>query len=204
MNARSYYFNLILMCLFAFSSLQVSGQSSKINAQLFSLDAHANFEAGDMSYRIIKQHKDTKTGLEHLVLQQQYNGIDIYKSIANLTLKEGELIFGNSTFIPIHAYKSSPQTLTNDVRALVFKALASKDVFPRALQSAPNRANHKVYMADGIAEPGILTQIMWFAQDNELIAVLDLSFQPIKGSDWWSQKYALNSSKMVSLKLIKL
>ncbi len=184
------------MCCFGFSNLHA--QSSKITSMLSSIKEHQSFEQSDISYRVVKNHTDTRTEITHMVLQQQHNGIDIYKAIANLTVKDDVVVFANSKFIPIHAYTSEIQPSKVDAKELVRKALASKNVFPEHLHVAPSRANRNVYTADELIAPGVLTQVMWFVtKDQTLVPVLDLSFEPKDGSDLWSQKYALSNGELM-------
>ncbi len=154
---------------------------------------------------IIKNDTDKSTGIQHLYLQQTYQGIPVYNSIKTLAFKNDKLLYSSGAF----AVKTN-QLLTDATpfvqpQEAIAKAArhlhlpVSKGGFSFVKNEIINNKNKQFFSAKEIAKRDIEMQLYW-APDSlgRWHLAWNVSIDVANAPDWWNVRIDAKTGAVIN------
>ena len=141
---------------------------------------------------ISSAYKDNRTGIEHIYLQQSFNGVEVYNQIISLAFKDDKLLYASGKFIKGIEAKAGDATPAISAQDAVVKAAAHLNL-TALFTNLTIKANtfgidKKIIFSDaGIAKKDIQTKLYW-TQDSlgSLHLTWNVNIDVINKPDWWN------------------
>lgn len=198
---------LIFMCLFF----------SKINAQVHLsnspyetlvknyLSEHLlsyNLTAADIQDLLIQNEVFSKsTRINHLYLNQQFQGIRIYNAISSLALKDEKVFYFANRFLGNTTERIS--TVTPQLTAYNAIEKLAAHLGLSALQNVNLKTaegNKYLYHSGNISKVDIPVELMLFPNNTgTLVLVWDLSIYDLSGKNWWTVRIDAMSGNILDV-----
>jgi len=154
-------------------------------------------------YAVTDQYVDTKTGMTHLYLQQQYNGIKVYNAIINMTISErGEVLNVGNRFIADlqsnvkvsrnnFSATSAVEQVARERGVQLEKALKVKNI-------APGQAKKTTFDGTGLALNDITAELMYQPLENgDLRLTWDIAIDQLDSLNYWHTRLDVETGKIL-------
>ncbi|MEO0469342.1 MAG: M36 family metallopeptidase [Bacteroidota bacterium] len=180
---------LVLLLVFpVFSSAQDYRQ--QIQTHLRKHAATAGLSTTDVQNWVVSDQFETKhNGVTHVHIQQTYQGIRIHNALANIAIKDGEIVHMASRLennIAQRASATSPSISPS--QAIASAASALKLPTPSNLQQISSKnPRHFVFNNGNISQDNIPVKLMYQpGPEGELFLVWDVVINELGSQHWWS------------------
>ena len=175
---------LLALLVFAGSSLLAQGLGQRAINNLQSDFAELGLTAEDV-LEIRVQDDFTSNGVQHVYLQQYYNGLPVFNGIAGLHYKNGELVYRTSTFRTGFAAQPSSIPSVNPSNALATAAHPLDITLTDSPRLVENGGDRLIYNWAEVSDDPIEAQLMFTQQDEELVLVWQFDINQFNTPDRW-------------------
>lgn len=197
---------LCSMLIFSISMLSAQ-QFTKTNAeQYFQKELQEyGLDASDISeLEITDNYVNKRTGLTHIYLRQQFNGIPVREGRGAVHFRPDGSVFGaNSKFIPQLADKiegntsSLTQKQAIEVAAQHLNLPITKEL--KQIRTGKNSSLKKIFSHAGLSRREIPVEPMYeFNEAGKLRLVWETQIYQADGQDWWIMRIDATTGKEVS------
>lgn len=188
---------VFLFVLGTYSSVSAQTEIKLIKTYLAQEQVQKKMSSDDFSdINVSSIHFSKSTSLNHVYVQQAYQGIPIFNAIGNFAIKNNEVMYASYDFesdlnskITTQNPSLSPQEALN---AVTTQLGIEKPTQISVLKS--NSKNNLVLSTSGISAEDIPVKLVYHkSKDGILNLAWDMSVHLIDGSHWWSLRVdALN------------
>lgn len=152
------------------------------------------------NWKITNQHTSNTSGVTHLYIQQEHQGIPVSNGVANFALKEGKVVSMGNRLVARLSQKANYTTpAINPVQAIQSAAKQLKLNTPTGLKALePISKHHFIYNTGGISKENIPVRLMYHAvSDAEVKLVWDLSIYTLDANNWWSVRIDAQTGDLI-------
>ena len=179
------------LLLFARADAQTD---SKVLLELVKKNANKMWiPAADISTLSISNfHKDEKSGIVYVYLQQRYNGIKVHNSIISAAFRNNQLLYSSGKFVDSIAAKTRHTAPSLAPRQAVERAAQELGLnAPAGLQQLEDRYSAEkklIFSPAGIARQNIETELFYITTDEGRTVKLawNVNIDELRSSDWWN------------------
>lgn len=139
------------------------------------------------NWRITSEHTSKQTGVHHIYISQEYNGIQIHGATAVFAIKGNKVFLTGNRLISNISDKtpSAAAKLTNE-QAIYAAADRLNLQAPLNLIRLENKNSETaVFSADGLSLEPIPVRAMYVVEGDQLTLAWDLSIYEISTDHWW-------------------
>ncbi|MDX1904971.1 MAG: T9SS-dependent M36 family metallopeptidase [Thermonemataceae bacterium] len=194
-------FLLFFLLTLAHFSLMAQKSANLEKALLFlNQQQGKNFPIQD--WKVTDEVYDPRTKTTHLYLRQIFEGVEIYNSSVNFTIRNNKVLYATGK-----VYENIQKNTNSSFRLQATEAIKEVgkhlNLVPTQLNILPanqqNRAGFVLYSKANISYELIPTKQVYFLdeQNNTLQAAWNLSIAPIGSEDWWDIVIDANSAKIL-------
>ncbi len=203
MNLKTFTFwGTIFILAFAHSGL---GQNTVEKAK--NILSQAGTAPIDLKGIILSHaHESKNSGITHIYLKQQINGIDILGAVGSVHLNtSGELVAFNNDFVPNAASKvASFQPMLSAGQALE-KVLIDLELEWKnpliEISRKENPAKETLFSKTGISKEDVPVKLCFFSNNNQMPTLAwDTQIYSLDGSQYWVVQVDANSGKILNKK----
>ena len=181
---------MLLSFLLSAATLHAQNTSTVIQQFLDKNHKEQNLTSQDiLHWSITSHHTSSTSGVTHVYIQQEHQGIPVSNGIANFALKDSKVLSMGNRLITRLSQKANYTTPTiNPVQAIQLAAKQLELKTPTALKALePISKHHFIYNTGGISKENIPVRLMYHASsDDEVKLVWDLSIYTLDAAHWWS------------------
>ena len=196
------YSQLFLLFFITFSSIYSQNNEAIIQSYLDSNLQKYGLEQNDVEeWNIKSEVYSEKSETTHLYLQQTYRGIPIFGAVANLSIKNEEVFYGNVSFISkANENINTLSTVINPSGAIEKTSSLMNLGFVSGVSELENPEPNKfIFSKSGVSLENIPVQLVFQPLENgELRLSWDLSIYPLNKEHWWSVRIDANSGEVLS------
>ncbi len=152
---------------------------------------------------ISSAYKDSKTGIEHIYLQQAYKDVEVYNQIVSLAFKDDKLLYVSGKFIKgieARAGNEAPAISAQDAVLKAASHLNLTALLTNLITKTNTFAVDKkiVFSNAGISKKDIQTKLYW-TQDSlgSLHLTWNVNIDVINKPDWWNVRVDAASGTIV-------
>lgn len=141
-----------------------------------------------------------RSQLTHVYIQQRHGGIPIYNAVANISIKDGQVVHSGISFIPDARSKVNASTPSISPNAAIQKMASAFELGSANGISLvqTNGVNNFVYSKSGISAENIPVELVYQeSADKKLILSWRLSALEINGIHWWDARIDANTGVIV-------
>ncbi|CAA6821506.1 MAG: Metalloprotease MEP2 [uncultured Aureispira sp.] len=155
----------------------------------------------DISHWSITSHHTSNTsGVTHVYIQQEHEGIPVSNGLANFALKDGKIVsMGNRLVTKLSQKATYTTPAVNPVQAIQAAAKQlnlNTAVGLKALE--PISKQHFIYNTGGISKENIPVRLMYHAvSEMEVKLVWDLSIYTLDANHWWSVRIDAQTGDLI-------
>ncbi|MEL6355789.1 MAG: M36 family metallopeptidase, partial [Bacteroidota bacterium] len=124
-------------------------------------------------------------GIQHVYLQQYYNGLPVFNGIAGLHFKNGNLVYRTSSFSTGFAAQPSSTPTVDPTNALVTAASPLDITLSTSPRLIENQGNRFVYNWPAVSNDPIFAQLIFTQKDEQLFLVWQFDVNQINTPDHW-------------------
>lgn len=192
---------LSLAFLMMLGSVQSFSQGTTEVIQAF-LNAHSASQGltpEDIAqWNISSQHKSSTSGVQHVYIQQEYQGVPVYNAIANFALKDQKVISMGNRLVDHLGQKvnaTSPSITPFQAIEAAAQSLGLDQANELRVKEAVS-AHHFIYHKNSLSQEDIPVKLMYqVVSETEVRLAWDLSIYLRNSQHWWSVRIdALNGS----------
>lgn len=158
----------------------------------------------DVQHWIINsQHQSSTSGVNHIYIQQTYQGIKLSNGLANFAIKDGKVVSMGNRLIQNIKDKTNLQTPSiSPQKAIKLAAKALGLANPAALKVMEVISpHHIIFSKSQLSLEPIPVQLSYFATSPErLHLVWDLSIYQLDAQHWWSIKIDAQTGALLDQK----
>lgn len=197
---RQFAFTILGLLL---STVTLLGQNSSTVIQQFLDKNHVEqkLTKQDISnWSITSHHTSNTSGVTHIYIQQEHQGIPVSNGVANFALKEGKVLsMGNRLVTRLSEKANYTTPAINPVQAIQFAAKQLDLSTPTGLKALePISKQHFIYNTGGISKENIPVRLMYHAvSDMEVKLVWDLSIYTLDANHWWSVRIDAQTGDLI-------
>lgn len=190
MNALRKFLLAPIALLFSALSFFSFSQESKQQIQNYlteNKEALSLSETDVTNWRITSEHISKQSGVHHVYISQEYNGIEIHGATAVFAIKGNKVLLTGNRFISNISDKtpSASAKLTNE--EAIYAAAASLNLAaPLTISRLENKNSEtSVFSAEGLSLEPIPVRAVYVVEGNQLTLAWDLSIYEISADHWW-------------------
>ncbi len=185
--------SLLLLC-FVFTAFSQSGDEAVAKNKIALAASHISLSPSDVQDAIIlKNYTDRNTGIQHLYLQQTYQGVPVYNSIKTLAFKNDKLLYSSGEFsFKIKGQTAKPTPTIQPAEAIGKAALhlhlpVMEAAFSFVRNETINHTVKQIFSAKQIAKQNIETGLCWVADSlGKWHLAWNVSIDVANSPDWWN------------------
>lgn len=146
--------------------------------------------ASDLQYTEVRNAYITKkTGVSHIYINQQFNGINVYNAIMGVHVdKDGEVLHSNHRFVSNLATLVPGGTPALDGAGAIQAAATHLKLTGEqltALGDASGVMQNQSFRDEGLSPHEIKTELNYFGKDGRVYLVWRVNLRPVGTHDWW-------------------
>jgi PKD repeat protein len=152
------------------------------------------------NWSITSHHTSNTSGVTHVYIQQEHQGIPVSNGVANFALKDGKVLsMGNRLVIQLSQKATYTTPTINPMQAIQFAAKQLDLSTPIGLKALePIDKQHFIYNTGGISKENIPVRLMYHAvSDMEVKLVWDLSIYTLDANHWWSVRIDAQTGDLI-------
>ena len=162
--------------------------------------AGAGFTADD--FQVSDAYTDDN-GLEHVYIQQLYQGIPVYNRILPLTFLRSQLVHHAGSFVPAKLLASLPLipavTAEQAVSQAVYRVAPTAEARPGLLRSEGGAKARQVFSAAGVAKRDIAAQLTWVLDKaGRPHLAWNVNIDVLGRPDWWNVQVDAATGSIIS------
>lgn len=191
--------------LFVLFTANLSAQNSRekmVNEYLQKNYKEIGLTLEDVSdWAITDESTSGKTGISHVYIRQQCNGIPVFNGVANFAIKDGQVFMsGNRLVSNVRAVAKYKAPELNPVEAIRTAASLLNIGIPENLRIVSTiNAQHFIFNNGRISKEDIPVRLMYYAVSaKEVRLVWDLSVYTLDAKHWWSVQLDAITGELVS------
>lgn len=190
---------LLLLSLFCGSTLSLVAQNTE---QLISnyLKEHATgLQQSDFAqFEIVSETSSLAKGAKHVYIRQLKNGIPVVNGVAQVTIKNNQVIQLTSNLVSLQ--DNSTELPVLNANQAVLKALVDLGITPTALTLKSENTVLKSYLFDRgtISVEDIPVRLFLQSNNGKLQFVWELSIYPVGTSNWWTMDISATDGTVLS------
>lgn len=192
---------LLLLSIAAISSISYSQDVSTLIQNY--LEEHRTAlqlsETDVVNWKITDQHTSKQTGLTHVYVQQEYDGIGIYPSSATFVLQENTVILTGNRFISNVSEKIEANTLLLDAEAAIYAAAKELNLNPpmNMIKRSKLEEDAHIFEAAALSQEPIPVRSMYVLDGEKLRLCWNLSIYELSGDHWWNVQIDATTGKLI-------
>ncbi|MBK8192518.1 MAG: T9SS-dependent M36 family metallopeptidase [Lewinellaceae bacterium] len=179
------------IALFAvFSSASAQQFQTEITTYLQAAKSKWALTDEDVSNRTVSdQYTDRETGITYTYLQQQVSGINIFNAVSAMAIRNGEVVYFTSRFIPNAAQQANAATPAIKAEDAINAAAAHLDI---ALAETPvlltddNSRKRFTFTDCGIAKNPIRVDLVYVSTGDAIRLAWNVNIAMRTSADWWN------------------
>lgn len=185
------------------STVTLLGQNPSTVIQQFLDKNHAEQELTQQdisNWSITSHHTSNTSGVTHVYIQQEHQGIPVSNGVANFALKDGKVLSMGDRLVTNLSQKANYTTpAINPVQAIQSAATELGLKVPTGLKALePINKQHFIYNNGGISKENIPVRLMYHAvSDIEVKLVWDLSIYTLDAEHWWSVRVDAQTGTLI-------
>lgn len=193
-------FTLLLLGLFTFmgfaqESNQIIQQFLENNKQQYSLT-----DLDIQEWRVTNEVYSERSGLTHVYIQQMYQGIPIYNAVANISIKDGNVIHHGMSFVKDIALKANPNNPNITPESAIQRVALQMNLGSTGTVTLIETKSpiHFIYNQGGISDRNIPVELMYQFTENESLRLSwKLSVLQKDGTHWWDVRLDANTGSIL-------
>jgi hypothetical protein len=188
--------------LFLFCQFNLFGQSTQKLIRKYLQDHQTELKLTQndiLNWTIYDRFTSVKTGVEHIYIRQNYKGIELYNSMANFAIKNGEIVhFSNRLVANISENVNTVDATITSRKAIDFASTHLNLDKPRKIKIIESKEkNHSIYSGGNISFENIPVKLMFHHTENAIKLVWDLSIYELSRNHWWSVRIDASNGELV-------
>ena len=192
----------ISLLFIGLSFLSYSQNSEKQIHQFFSENqAELGLTSSDVAnFRITSEHLSKQSGLTHVYISQEFNGIEINGATAVFAIKGDKVLLTGNRLISNIAEKIDPANAKiNSEEAVYAAATALNLVTPLHLKKLKNKdAETSIFESDELSLEPIPVRLMYALVGEKLQLAWNLSIYELSMANWWSVLVSSKDGRFIS------
>ncbi len=198
--------SLVLLLLFSITtySQSVKSNDETLKTKIAKNMARVGITSQNLQDAHISSHyTDSKTGIEHIYLQQAYKGIEVYNQIISLAFKDDKLFYASGKFIKGIEKKVGNVSTPVSAQDAVVKAAAHLNLASSlknlvAKTNSFTAENKMLFSPAGIAKRDIETKLYWTADSlGTLHLTWNVNIDVLNKPDWWNVRVDALSGSII-------
>lgn len=139
------------------------------------------------NWRITSEHTSKQTGLHHVYISQEFNGIQIYGATAVFAIKGNQVFLTGNRLISAISDKSllGSAQLTNEEAIYAAASKLNLEAPLNLVRLADKNSETAVFSADGLSLEPIPVRAMYVVEGDQLIPAWDLNIYEVSSDHWW-------------------
>lgn len=153
-----------------------------------------------LNWRITSEHVSKQTGLHHVYISQEFNGIEIFGATAALAIVDNKvLITGNRLISNISDKTPSGSVQLSNEEAIYAAAMELNLPAPLTLtRLADKDAETALFNADGLSLESIPVRPVYVIEGDKLSLAWDLNIYETSTDHWWSIRVNANDGSIIN------
>ncbi|PHR30935.1 MAG: hypothetical protein COA38_09405 [Fluviicola sp.] len=187
----------IAMTSFSFS------QDAKQQIQDYLTDNKEALELSEsdiLNWRITSQHVSKQTGLQHVYISQEINGIEIYGATAVFAIQGDKIILTGNRLSPNISDKTSTSSAKLSNEQAIYAAANSLNLpTPINLNRLEDRdAETAIFKAEGLSLESIPVRLIYVIEGDQLVLSWNLSIYETSTDHWWNMRINANDGSLIN------
>jgi PKD repeat protein len=152
-------------------------------------------------WTITDQSKSNKSGITHVYIRQQHDGIPLMNGVANFAIKDEKIVVsGNRLVANLRANIKYKAPVLNPVKAIHAAAsLLNLDAPKNVRIEKTITEHHFIYSNCEISKEDIPVRLMYYAVSAENIKLVwDLSIYNLDATHWWSVQIDAETGELIA------
>ncbi len=156
-------------------------------------------EADVINWKITDQHTSKQTGLTHVYIQQQFDGVGIYPSSATFVLKENTIILTGNRLIADIASKIEEGSAALDAEAAIYAAARELNLNLPMNVNKRAKKDHETFVFDAkdLSQEPIPVRPMYVLSGEKLRLSWNLSIYELSGDHWWNAQIDASNGELI-------
>jgi hypothetical protein len=153
-----------------------------------------------LNLRITSEHNSNQTGLQHVYVSQEHNGIEVFGATATFAIQGNKVLLTGNRLISNISAKTSPASgkISNE-EAIYAAAVRLNLSTPLNLTRLDDKnAETALFRADGLSLEPIPVRSMYVIEDDQLILAWDLNIYETSTDHWWSIRINANDGSIIN------
>lgn len=182
--------NFFVLLLFALSQIGHSQNVQGIVQEfMISNVGESNMKTSDVAeWEVTDIVPSLNPAIQHVYVQQKFQGIPVENGRYKLTLKEGKISWFINQFISDMEEKTRGVQSSLSPEAAIMKVVDNHGLgSPLALNGIAKNANSLTYANSGISIEPITADRVYFAIDDKIVMGWKISLYQLDGQHWWNE-----------------
>jgi len=202
LGSNRYYFLGLILILFLPSVSMAQVERGMIQSYLLQQAPSLGLTETDLqNYEVTNEVPTKHNGVTHVYIRQTHQGIPVFQAMANLAIKEGQVVYMSERLEANLAQRAvTTQPTLSAAQAIEAAAQQLTLGTVQAGQLLENKNDQQYRFAKGaFSQKEIPVRLMYQpGPEGELFLVWDLSIYPIDGNHWWSVRIDALTGEMRS------
>lgn len=153
-----------------------------------------------LNWRITNEHTSKQTGIRHVYVSQELNGIEIYGATAVFAIQEDEVFMtGNRLISNISDKRATTSAKLSKEEAIYAAANGLNLEAPFKLDRLDDKdAETSVFNADGLSLEPIPVRPMYVIVNDQLELTWNLSIYEVSTDHWWDTQVNANDGSIMN------
>ena len=193
----------VLLFIFLLNSLLSFSQDNKELIQQFLNQNQERFDlnvSDIQDWIVTNEVYSRRSGITHVYIQQQYDGVPIFNAVANISIKNGRVIHHGISFLKNVAEKTNTKNPSiTPVLAIqkVTTQLGLETTSPSDLLKTISE-NHFVYSNESVSSEKIPVKLVYQpTSDNQIRLAWQLNVFLLNGLHWWDIRVDANTGMIL-------
>lgn len=164
---------ITIAAFFAFSFIQAQNYESVVKDYISANQKYNKFTATEI--KVMNSDKSESLKGTVVNVQQTYDGIPVFNAISSALVKDNKVAYFSDNFSDVSSAKVSSKNA----------GISSSAAFDSVLKNLKLK-NSKKYTFEAGTENSILSKVVYYQKDNQLILAYELNFEEADSSNYWN------------------
>ncbi len=196
-------FNALTTLLFSALTFFSFSQDAKQQIQDFLTKNKESLELSEsdaLNWRITSQHSSKQTGLQHVYINQEHNGIEIFGATSVFTIQGDKIILtGNRLISNISDKTPSASAKLSNEEAIYAAAASLKLSTPLNLTRLEDKNTETaLFRAEGLSLEPIPVRLVYVIENDQRLLAWNLNIYETSTKHWWDIRVNANDGSLIS------
>ncbi|MGJ8548915.1 T9SS-dependent M36 family metallopeptidase [Winogradskyella wichelsiae] len=190
---------LSISCSFGQSDLKSSKYGTLIVNYLKDKKTDFDFKDKDLENPVINnEYYSENTEVTHVYLNQTYQGFRLFNVVSSIAIKDGEIFYYANRFLNNISSKVNSTTPNFSPNASILKVAEQFQLGNvQNMQELEHKGNQYVFTHSGISTQNIKVELVFVAQEDNLMLAWDFIVYSNDNKHWWSVRVNAMTNEII-------